>query len=72
MNWHAIEGDWPLYRLDAQKQFAKLSDAQLDASHGNRERLCADIQTAYSLTKEDADKQVTAWSTAQKPTLHAF
>ena len=71
MNWTTVEGDWKKYRVELKKQFGKLTEDQLNASHGKRDLLSADIQKAYSLSKEECEKQVNTWLTAQKPMHHA-
>ncbi len=72
MNWTTVEGDWKKYSVEIKKQFGKLTEQQLHASKGKRELVFADIQKAYSLSKEDCEKQVNTWLTAQKPMHHAM
>ena len=54
MNWDQIEGE-------AQVQWGKLTDDELDEVAGNREKLEGKIQERYGKTKEEARDEVDAW-----------
>jgi uncharacterized protein YjbJ (UPF0337 family) len=61
MNWDRIEGNWKQFRASAKQQWGKLTDSQLDVIAGKREQLAGKIQEAYGTTKEQVEKQLTAW-----------
>ena len=66
MNWDRIEGNWKQYKGSAKQQWGKLTDDQLDVSSGKRDVLAGKIQEAYGISKDEAEKQVNAWQTAQQ------
>jgi uncharacterized protein YjbJ (UPF0337 family) len=65
MNWSNIETGWNDYKANAKQQWSKLSDQQLNDTRGKRENLVSKVQEAYSLTKEDADRQISDWQSKQ-------
>jgi uncharacterized protein YjbJ (UPF0337 family) len=66
MNWERIAGNWQHFKGNAKRHWVKLSDEELDAIAGNRERLAGKIQEVYGVSKEIAEKQLAAWQGAQK------
>ncbi|MBP7000360.1 CsbD family protein [Amaricoccus sp.] len=62
MNWDQIEGKWKEYTGAAQKRWGKLTDDDLQMVKGNRRELAGKIQSAYGVTKEEAEKQVDDWA----------
>lgn len=71
MNWSNIETGWNDYKAKAKQQWNKLSDEQINGTMGNRQRLSARVQEAYSLSKEDAERQISAWQSKQLETQQA-
>jgi uncharacterized protein YjbJ (UPF0337 family) len=65
MNWSTIENGWNDYKAAAKQQWSKLSDEQLNGTMGKREQLSSRVQEAYSLTKEDAERQISDWQGKQ-------
>jgi uncharacterized protein YjbJ (UPF0337 family) len=65
MNWSNIENGWNDYKANAKQQWSKLSDEQLDNTRGKREHLVSKVQEAYSLTKEETERQVSDWQSKQ-------
>ncbi|MFZ3323815.1 MAG: CsbD family protein [Usitatibacter sp.] len=61
MNWDRIEGNWKQLKGNVREQWAKLTDHQLDAIAGKRDQLVGKIQETYGITKEETEKQVSAW-----------
>jgi uncharacterized protein YjbJ (UPF0337 family) len=66
MNWENIERGWKNYKLNAKHQWGKLSDEQLDNTSGRRDQLFSKVQQAYSLSKEETEKQVAEWQSRQR------
>ena len=58
MEWKQIEGQWKTVKGQARKQWDKLSDAELEQIAGSRERLLGKIRERYSLSPQDAERQV--------------
>ena len=65
MNWDRIEGNWNQYKGGVKQQWGKLTDDQLDVSSGKRDVLVGKIQEAYGISKDEAEKQMTAWQGMQ-------
>lgn len=66
MDWERIEGNWKHFKGNAKRHWMKLSDEELEAVAGKRERLAGKIQEAYGLSKEIAEKQLAEWQRAQR------
>jgi len=62
MNWDQIEGKWTQMKGSAKDQWGKLTDDDLDRAAGKRDKLVGKIQERYGIAKEEAEKQVDAWS----------
>lgn len=69
MNWDRIEGNWKQFRGNIKEQWGKLTDDQLTAIAGNRDQLVGKVQEAYGITKEETEKQISAWQSRQKGML---
>ena len=65
MNWSHIESGWNDYKANAKQQWSKLSHEQIDATKGKRDKLSSQVQAAYALSKEDTDRQISAWQGRQ-------
>ena len=63
MNWDRIEGNWRQLKGKAIQQWGKLTDDQFDRIAGKREQLVGQVQEAYGISKDEADKQVRDWET---------
>jgi uncharacterized protein YjbJ (UPF0337 family) len=58
MNWDQIQGKWKQVKGQAQKQWGKLTNDDLDVIDGQREQLVGKVQERYGVAKEQAEKQV--------------
>jgi uncharacterized protein YjbJ (UPF0337 family) len=65
MNWSNIESGWNDFKANAKQQWSKLTDDQLASTMGKREQLSSRVQEAYSLSKEDAERQISDWQSKQ-------
>ena len=65
MNWSNIETGWNEFKGSAKQQWGKLSDEQITATAGKRDYLSSRVQEAYSLSKEDAERQISDWQSKQ-------
>ena len=61
MNWGLIEGNWAQMRGNLLRQWGRLTDRQLDAIAGHRERLARTIRVSYGMTSEEAENQIRAF-----------
>ena len=66
MNWDRIERNWDHFKGNAKRHWVKLSDEQLSLIAGNRDQLAGKIQEVYGVSREIAEKQLSAWQDAQK------
>ena len=69
MDWSAIESRWQEYKVAAKRQWDKLSEAQLSGTRGNREYLLKRVQEAYSLSRDEADRQLADWQDRESERL---
>ena len=61
MDWERISGNWAHWRERIQGRWSRLTNDQLDKAAGKREPLLKQIQEAYDLTREEADRQLRNW-----------
>ena len=66
MNWDRIEGNWNQYKGSAKQQWGKLTDDQLEVASGKRDVLVGKIQEAYGISRDEAEKQISAWQGSQE------
>lgn len=66
MDWNRIEGNWKEFKGQLKEQWGNLTDDQLSVIAGNRDQLLGKIQEIYGITKEEADKQISAWQACQE------
>jgi uncharacterized protein YjbJ (UPF0337 family) len=65
MNWTNIEDGWNEYKANAKQQWSKLTAQQVDGTMGKREQLSTQVQAAYSVNKEEAERQIADWQSKQ-------
>ncbi|MGM0433860.1 MAG: CsbD family protein [Pseudomonadota bacterium] len=58
MNKDTIEGNWKELKGRAKEQWGKLSHDRLEEIAGRRDQLAGEIQQAYGVSREEAEKQV--------------
>ena len=61
MNWDQIAGDWKQFEGRVQKQWGKLTNDDLRHAKGDLKILVGKIQERYSVTKEEAERQIKEW-----------
>jgi uncharacterized protein YjbJ (UPF0337 family) len=61
MNWDQVKGNWKQFRGEAQKQWGKLTNDDLDVVAGERTKLVGRLQETYGYTKVKADAEVDSW-----------
>lgn len=66
MEWKQIESDWSKLKSDAKSRWGKLTEADLNSVGGRRDDLVGKVQQHYSLSKDNATKQVTEWGASAK------
>lgn len=58
MNKHTLEGNWKEFKGRVKQHWGKLTDDRLDVIAGKRDQLTGEIQQAYGVTQDEAEKQV--------------
>jgi len=58
MNWDQIEGNWKQFKGEAQTQWGKLTNDDLDVVQGNRQKLEGKLQERYGYAEEEAKREV--------------
>ncbi|MBK1622501.1 CsbD family protein [Afifella marina] len=61
MNWDRVQGNWKQFKGNAQAQWGKLTDDELDQVEGNREVLAGKIQERYGVAKDEAEREIDDW-----------
>ncbi|TCT42010.1 CsbD family protein [Martelella mediterranea] len=61
MNWDRIEGNWKQFRGEAQAQWGKLTNDDVDVVNGNRDKLIGKIQERYGKERDEAERDVDSW-----------
>ena len=61
MNWDRVEGSWKQLKGNVKTKWAKLTEDDLTAINGQREKLEGMLQERYGIAKDEARKQVDDW-----------
>ncbi|HJU76295.1 MAG TPA: CsbD family protein [Gemmatimonadaceae bacterium] len=61
MNRDELAGRWTQVKGDAQRQWGKLTNDDLDVIAGDAKKLAGKIQERYGNTKEDVELEVNRW-----------
>jgi uncharacterized protein YjbJ (UPF0337 family) len=62
MNWDQIKGKWHEIKGSVRAKWGELTDDEIEALDGNREKMVGKIQQKYGVAKEEAEKQVDEWT----------
>ncbi len=63
MNWERLRGSWKQVKGHARQQWGKLTDDDLEAIAGEREKLTGRLQERYGYAKDRAEQEVDSWVT---------
>lgn len=66
MNSDTIGGNWKQFKGKVKEQWGKLTDDDLDVINGQREQLVGRIQERDGIARDQAEKQVKDWESANK------
>jgi len=61
MNWDQTEGKWKQLKGSVKEQWGKLTDDDLTAINGSREKLVGKVQERYGIAKEEAQSKADDW-----------
>ena len=66
MNWDRVEGNWRHLRSQFKVQWTGLTENQIDAVAGKRERLLRVLQECYGISKDEAERRVKQWEDSEQ------
>lgn len=66
MNWDQIEGNWKQFQGEAKRRWGKLTDDDMTAISGQKDKLMGKLQERYGYAKEQAEKEARAFADAMK------
>ena len=61
MNWDVISGNWKQFKGQAQQEWGRLTNDDLDIIQGKQTELVGRVQERYGVAKDEAEKQVRDW-----------
>ena len=62
MNWDQVEGNWKIFKGKEREKSGKLTDDELDMIGGRRDRLIGTIQKQYGIARDEAEREVSEFS----------
>lgn len=62
MNWDQIQGNWKQFSGSIRERWGELTDNEVEAAAGDRDRIEGLIQERYGTTKEEARREVDEWA----------
>ncbi|MEO8592279.1 MAG: CsbD family protein [Candidatus Solibacter sp.] len=65
MNWDQVEGKWKQLKGDVRKQWAKLTDDDLEYMAGSKDQFVGRLQERYGIAREDAQREADTWLKAR-------
>lgn len=66
MNHDIIKGNWKQLKGEAQKQWGKLTNDDLDVINGEKEKFVGKLQERYGYAKDKAQEEYDNWCSRQK------
>lgn len=61
MNWTQIEGKWKQLKGDLKSTWGKLTDDDVTAIAGRKDKLLGILEERYGIAREEAEKQADAF-----------
>lgn len=65
MNRDILEGNWKQLRGEVRRKWAKLTDDDVEAVKGSRDKLAGRLQERYGYSKDEAERELDAWLKAE-------
>jgi uncharacterized protein YjbJ (UPF0337 family) len=66
MNWDQIEVNWMLFKGKIRNNWVKLTDEDITRIAGRRSELVARLRARYGFAKAEAEREIEAWTKAQR------
>jgi uncharacterized protein YjbJ (UPF0337 family) len=67
MSWESIQSKWEQVKGEVRSKWGKLTDDDIAECKGNREKLVGKVMDRYGVDKDEAERQVSTWSTTIRP-----
>lgn len=67
MNWDQIKGNWKQFQGKVKEKWGKLTDDDLTTIAGIREQFVGKLQEHYGYKKEQAEKELDAFTASIRP-----
>jgi uncharacterized protein YjbJ (UPF0337 family) len=65
MNSDTFKGKWKELKGVAKERWGRLTDNDLEAIDGQLDQLIGKVQQRYGIARDEAQKQIDEWKTAQ-------
>jgi uncharacterized protein YjbJ (UPF0337 family) len=69
MDWNRIQANWKEFAGSVRQEWSKLSEEQISLLKGERDKLADLLHEVYGTARAEADKQISAWQSAQASAL---
>jgi uncharacterized protein YjbJ (UPF0337 family) len=66
MNEDTLKGQWAQLKGAVREQWGKLTNDDVDQVQGKSEQLVGKIQERYGIARDEAQKQVDSWKSADR------
>ncbi|WLO84466.1 CsbD family protein [Pantoea agglomerans] len=66
MNKDEASGNWKQFKGKMKEKWGKLTDDDMQVIEGKRDQLVGKIQERYGSTKDEAEREVSAWEGQNK------
>jgi uncharacterized protein YjbJ (UPF0337 family) len=67
MNEDTLKGQWTQLKGRVREKWGKLTNDDLDQIQGRAEQLVGKIQERYGIARDEARRQVDAWTPQSRP-----
>ena len=61
MSWNEISGQWTQLKGKLKEHWGKLTDDELEAIAGSREKFLGKLQEKHALSRDEAERQLEEW-----------
>jgi uncharacterized protein YjbJ (UPF0337 family) len=72
MTWSPIEGRWEFVKAHAKAEWGRLTDMDILAIAGKRDRLIARISERYGVTPAQVESDVEEWATRMRAKIEGL
>jgi uncharacterized protein YjbJ (UPF0337 family) len=72
MNKDTVQGNWKQLKGKVKEQWGKLTDDDFDVIAGKRDQLLGRIQERHGVSRDEAERQVSAWERREGRTPDAI